>query len=50
VDAFNALNIQGYVNPNATNGEEGVIPGGVDSTSSSFWAARQLQLTMRLSW
>jgi hypothetical protein len=50
VDAFNALNIQGYVNPNSTNGEEGVIPGGIDSTSSSFWAARQLQLTMRFSW
>ena len=50
VDAFNALNIQGYVNPNGTNGEEGVIPGGIDSTSSSFWAARQLQLTMRFSW
>ena len=49
VDAFNALNIQGYINPNATSGEESVIPGGIDNTTS-FWAARQLQLTMRFSW
>ncbi len=49
VDAFNALNIQGYINPNTTSGEEDVVPGGVDGTSS-FWAPRQLQLTMRFSW
>ena len=48
VDAFNALNIQGYGNPNTTNGEESVQPGGVDNTAS-YWAPRQLQLTMRLT-
>lgn len=47
VDAFNALNVQGYKNPNTTNGEESVSPGGVDG--SSYWAPRQLQLTMRLT-
>jgi hypothetical protein len=49
VDAFNALNIQGYVNPNATSGEESVEPGGVDNTTS-FWSPRQLQLSMRFTW
>jgi Carboxypeptidase regulatory-like domain len=48
VDAFNAFNIQGYTNPNATNGEEDVQPGGVDGTTS-YWAPRQLQLTMRFT-
>jgi hypothetical protein len=47
MDAFNALNIQGYNLPNATTGEQQVTPGGVDG--SSFWPARQLQLTMRLT-
>jgi hypothetical protein len=49
VDAFNALNIQGYINPNSTSGEEDVEAGGVDGTTS-FWSPRQLQLTMRFSW
>jgi hypothetical protein len=47
VDAFNAFNIMGYNNPNATNGEESVSPGGVDG--SSYWTPRQLQLTMRFT-
>ena len=45
LDAFNALNIMGYTNPNATSGEETVSPGGVDG--SSFWTPRQLQLSLR---
>ena len=49
VDAFNAFNIQGYINPNATSGEEQVVPGGVDG-NASYWTPRQLQLTMRFSW
>jgi hypothetical protein len=47
VDAFNVLNIQGYTNPNGTSGEEAVQPGG--NGASSYWAARQLQFTMRLT-
>ena len=49
LDAFNALNIQGYVNPNATSGEEQFLPGGVDG-NGSYWSPRQLQLTMRFTW
>lgn len=41
VDAFNALNQQGYLNPNTTDGTESLL--------SSYWTARQLQFTMRLS-
>ena len=48
VDAFNALNIQGYNNPNGNNGEESISPGGIDG--SSYWTPRQLQLTMRFTW
>jgi hypothetical protein len=48
VDAFNALNIRGYTNPNGTSGEEDVEPGGVDGTTS-YWSPRQLQLSMRLT-
>jgi hypothetical protein len=44
-DAFNALNIQGYNNPNTTTGEIGYAPNGL---SSSYWTPRQIQLTMRL--
>lgn len=47
VDAFNALNIMGYKIPDTTTGEESVSSGGVDG--SSFWAPRQVQLTMRLT-
>jgi hypothetical protein len=41
VDAFNAFNIQGYNNPDITSG--------IETFTSSYWAARQLQLTARLS-
>jgi Carboxypeptidase regulatory-like domain len=46
VDAFNALNVQGYNNPNTTDGTEAVQPNGV---SSSFNTPRQLQFTARLT-
>jgi len=46
VDAFNALNIQGYQNPNGTTGEILYAPGAVGA--SSYWSARQIQLTLRL--
>ncbi|MGH9343227.1 MAG: hypothetical protein ACRD19_05640, partial [Terriglobia bacterium] len=45
MDAFNVFNVQGYGNP-ATNGIEKVAPGGV---SNSYWAPRQIQLTLRLT-
>jgi hypothetical protein len=45
VDAFNALNIQGYQNPNTTTGEIAYQPNGL---SSSYWSPRQIQLTLRL--
>ena len=45
VDAFNALNIQGYQNPNTTTGEIAIQPNGL---SSSYWTPRQIQLTLRL--
>ncbi len=41
VDAFNAFNIQGRVNPNATDGTE--------SLQTSYWTPRQIQFTARLS-
>ena len=41
VDAFNALNMQGYTNPNATDGTESLL--------SSANSPRQLQLTLRLN-
>jgi len=41
VDAFNALNIQGYVNPNATDGTE--------SLQTSYWTPRQIQLSARIT-
>jgi hypothetical protein len=41
VDAFNALNIQGRVNPNATDG--------VESLQTSYWTPRQIQFTARLT-
>jgi hypothetical protein len=40
VDAFNAFNIQGLVNPNATEGF---------SAPASYWTPRQIQFTGRLS-
>ena len=47
VDAFNALNVQGYNSPNGTDGIEQVVPGG--TVASSYNTPRQLQFTMRLT-
>lgn len=41
VDAFNAFNIQGYVNPNATDGTEVL--------NTSYWTPRQIQLSARFT-
>jgi hypothetical protein len=41
IDAFNAFNIQGYVNPNASDG--------IQQLQTSYWTPRQIQLTARLS-
>lgn len=41
VDAFNALNIQGYNNPSALDG--------IQQLQTSFWTPRQIQLTGRFS-
>ncbi len=41
VDAFNAFNIQGYVNPNTTDG--------VESLQTSYWTPRQIQFTARIT-
>ena len=41
VDAFNAFNIQGRINPNPTDG--------VESLQTSYWTPRQIQFTARLS-
>jgi hypothetical protein len=41
VDAFNAFNIQGRVNPNTTDG--------IESLQTSYWTPRQIQFTGRLS-
>jgi hypothetical protein len=41
VDAFNAFNIQGRVNPNTTDG--------VESLQTSYWTPRQIQLTARIT-
>lgn len=41
VDAFNAFNIQGRVNPNTTDG--------IESLQTSYWTPRQIQLTARFS-
>lgn len=46
VDAFNAFNIQGYTNPGG-GGVEEVQPG--VGQASSYWGARQIQFTMRLT-
>jgi hypothetical protein len=45
MDVFNALNMQGYNNPNTTDGTEAVQPNGV---SSSYNTPRQVQFTLRL--
>ena len=41
VDAFNAFNIQGRVNPNATDG--------IESLQTSYWTPRQVQFSARIS-
>jgi hypothetical protein len=41
VDAFNAFNIQGLVNPNSSDG--------IQSLQTSYWTPRQIQLTGRFS-
>jgi hypothetical protein len=41
VDAFNAFNIQGRVNPSTTTG--------VESLQTSYWTPRQIQISARLS-
>ena len=41
VDAFNAFNIQGLVNPNSADG--------IQSLQTSYWTPRQIQLAGRLS-
>jgi hypothetical protein len=41
IDAFNALNIQGYVNPGASDG--------VQNLFRSYWTPRQVQFSLRLS-
>jgi hypothetical protein len=41
VDAFNAFNIQGRVNPNTTSG--------VESLQTSYWTPRQVQFSARIS-
>ena len=46
VDAFNALNIQGYNNPDGTTGEIRYQGGAVGA--ASYWTPRQIQLTLRL--
>lgn len=47
IDAFNALNIQGLPNPSGSNGTLQVHPG--VGVASSYWSARQIQLTLRLT-
>ncbi len=46
MDAFNAMNVQGYNNPNTTDGTEAFQPNGVSSSPNS---PRQIQFTMRLT-
>lgn len=41
VDAFNAFNIQGYINPNTTDGTEVL--------TSSYWTPRQIQISARFT-
>lgn len=40
-DAFNALNIQGYVNPNPLDG--------IQQLNTSFWTPRQIQVSARFT-
>jgi len=47
LDAFNVFNVQGYANPNTTDGTEAIEGNGV---SSSYNTPRQLQFSMRLTY
>jgi hypothetical protein len=42
IDAFNAFNIQGYTNPNNSDG--------IQTFQTSYWTPRQIQFTLRLSY
>ena len=46
LDAFNLFNVQGFNNPNATDGTQAILGNGV---SSSYNSPRQLQMSLRLS-
>jgi hypothetical protein len=46
MDVFNAFNVQGYNNPNTTDGTQAVEANGV---ATSFNSPRQIQLTLRLT-
>jgi len=46
MDAFNALNMQGYANPNTTDGTEAYQANGVSSSANT---PRQVQFTLRLT-
>lgn len=41
VDAFNALNIHGYTNPNALDG--------IQQLNTSYWTPRQIQVSARFT-
>jgi hypothetical protein len=41
LDAFNAMNVQGRVNPNGSDG--------IESLQNSYWTPRQIQITARFS-
>jgi len=41
IDAFNAFNMQGIPNPDASTG--------IQTFQNSYWTPRQIQLTLRLS-
>jgi hypothetical protein len=45
IDAFNALNVQGYNNPDSTTGIEQIEPG--TGVASSYNTPRQVQFTLR---
>jgi hypothetical protein len=47
MDAFNVFNVQGYENPNGTDGTEAVVPG--VGVADSYNTARQVQFTLRLT-
>ncbi|HEV2327100.1 MAG TPA: carboxypeptidase regulatory-like domain-containing protein [Terracidiphilus sp.] len=47
LDAFNALNVQGFTKPDTTSGIEEIQPGGVGA--SSYNSPRELQMTLRLT-